>query len=99
MKTAVVILNWNGEKFLKRFLPALLASVSGRDAEVIVTDNASTDGSMKLMLYDFPKVRTIKAEQELRLHRRIQPGPVPDRGRLPCPDKFGYRGSEKPTLL
>ncbi len=60
MKTAVVILNWNGEKFLKRFLPALLASVSGRDAEVIVADNASTDGSMKLMLYDFPKVRTIR---------------------------------------
>ena len=33
MKTAVVILNWNGVKFLKKFLPALLASVSGRDAE------------------------------------------------------------------
>ena len=60
MKTAVVILNWNGEKFLQKFLPGLLHSVQGKDAEVIVADNASTDGSMWLMLYDFPKVKTIK---------------------------------------
>lgn len=63
MKTAVVILNWNGEGFLRKFLPALLHSVKGTDAEVIVADNASTDGSMKLMLYDFPKVRTIRFEK------------------------------------
>ena len=60
MKTAVVILNWNGEMFLRKFLPALLESVEGTDAEVIVADNASTDGSMKLMLYEFPKVKTIR---------------------------------------
>lgn len=60
MKTAVVILNWNGEKFLQKFLPGLLHSVQGKDAEVIVADNASTDGSMRLMLYDFPKVKTIR---------------------------------------
>lgn len=60
MKTAVVILNWNGERFLKKFLPGLLDSVKDRDAEVIVADNASTDSSMVLMLYDFPRVKTIK---------------------------------------
>lgn len=60
MKTAVVILNWNGERFLKKFLPGLLDSVKDRDAEVIVADNASTDSSMVLMLYDFPRVKTIR---------------------------------------
>ena len=60
MKTAVVILNWNGEKFLRKFLPGLAASVRGKDAEVIVADNASTDGSMRLLEYEFPKIRTIR---------------------------------------
>ena len=47
MKTAVVILNWNTEGFLREFLPGLLHSVSKVEgAEVIVADNASTDGSM-----------------------------------------------------
>ena len=60
MKTAVVILNWNGEKFLRKFLPGLAASVRGKDAEVIVADNASTDGSMRFLEYEFPKIRTIR---------------------------------------
>lgn len=59
MKTAVVILNWNTRDYLKRFLPAVLESVSGLDAEVIVADNASTDGSMELMEDLFPSVRRI----------------------------------------
>ena len=49
MKTAIVILNWNTEGFLKRFLPGLLHSVQDEDAEVIVADNASTDGSIAMM--------------------------------------------------
>ena len=60
MKTAVVILNWNTEGFLKDFLPRLISSVEKVDgAEVVVADNASTDGSMKLMSEEFPEVRTI----------------------------------------
>lgn len=70
MKTAIVILNWNGRDFLERFLPGLLISAgytergfltsSGDpDTEVIVADNASTDGSMELMRERFPKVRTV----------------------------------------
>ena len=60
MKTAVVILNWNTEGFLKDFLPSLLRSVENVErAEVIVADNASTDSSMTLMKEMFPQVRTI----------------------------------------
>ena len=60
MKTAVVILNWNTEGFLKEFLPGLLRSVEKVEgAEVIVADNASTDGSLKVMSEMFPQVRTI----------------------------------------
>lgn len=59
MKTAVVILNWNTKQYLERFLPGLLDSVSGMDAEVIVADSASTDGSMEMMARVFPNVRRI----------------------------------------
>lgn len=60
MKIAVVILNWNTEGFLKEFLPGLLHSASLVDgAEVVVADNASTDGSVKVMQELFPQVRTL----------------------------------------
>lgn len=64
MKTAVVILNWNTEGFLKELLPRLLESVKAVEgAEVIVADNASTDGSLKVMKEHFPEVRTIVFEK------------------------------------
>ena len=60
MKTAVVILNWNTEGFLKEFLPGLISSVGKVDgAEVVVADNASTDGSLRVMQEEFPQVKTI----------------------------------------
>lgn len=55
-KIAVVILNWNGEKMLRRFLSGVLEHTKG---EVYVADNASTDGSLELLAADYPQVRTI----------------------------------------
>ena len=58
-KTAVVILNYNTREYLRRFLPGLIASCEGLDAEVIVADNASRDGSLEMMAEEFPSVKTI----------------------------------------
>ena len=58
MRTAVVILNWNTKDYLERFLPGVISG-SGPDAEVVVVDNASTDGSVDLLHERFPQVRTI----------------------------------------
>ena len=67
MKTAVVILNWNGKDFLEKFLPGLILSASGTDregeTEVIVADNASTDGSMEMMESRFPGIKTIRFDR------------------------------------
>ena len=64
MRTAVVILNWNTEGFLKEFLPSLLRSVEKVEgAEVVVADNASTDGSMKVMTELFPNVKTLSFDR------------------------------------
>ena len=64
MKTAVVILNWNTEGFLREFLPGLIHSIAKVEgAEVIVADNASTDGSLEVMRKEFPQVRTLQFER------------------------------------
>lgn len=59
MRTAIVILNWNTKSYLERFLPPLLDSVRGLDAEVIVADSGSSDGSMEMMAERFPSVRRL----------------------------------------
>lgn len=56
-KTAVVILNYNGEKLLQQFLPSVIAHT--RQARIIVADNGSTDGSIKLIKDQFPTVEVI----------------------------------------
>lgn len=62
MKTAIVILNWNGEKMLRRFLPDVLKHSACEDTEIYVADNASTDHSLDLLKREFPEVRTIVLE-------------------------------------
>lgn len=59
MTTAVVILNWNGEKYLQQFLPVLISNTTTPDTEIIVADNASTDNSLQLLANEFPQIRTI----------------------------------------
>ena len=59
--TAVVILNYNGEKFLSQFLPSVLQHSSG--AEIVVADNGSTDQSISLLQKEFPAVRLIRLEK------------------------------------
>ena len=61
MRTAVVILNYNGEQHLRRFLPSVIANTRG--ADIIVADNGSTDSSLQLLATEFSSVRTIALEQ------------------------------------
>ena len=63
MKTAVVILNWNTKQYLRRFLPGLLKSLEGLDAGAVVADNASSDGSVRMMEEEFPSVRLIPLKE------------------------------------
>ena len=63
MKVSVVILNWNGEEMLRRFLPSVVASVPERYGEVCVADNASTDASCEVVSKEFPSVRLIRLDK------------------------------------
>lgn len=59
MKTAIVILNWNGRLFLEAFLPKIIQTSKGV-AEVIIADNLSTDDSLTFLNRAFPDVRVIQ---------------------------------------
>lgn len=61
-KISIVILNWNGRKFLEQFLPSILAS-DYSNFETIVADNGSTDDSVDFVQRTFPQVRIIKLEK------------------------------------
>jgi GT2 family glycosyltransferase len=55
---AVVILNWNGKKYLERFLPFILSSTY-ENMEVFLADNASTDDSVDFVQTHFPTVKIL----------------------------------------
>lgn len=59
-KLAIVILNWNGKDMMRKYLPSVIGNSVG---DVIVADNASTDGSVEMLAEEFPEVRTIVLEE------------------------------------
>ncbi len=63
IKTAIVILNWNGKKYLEKFLPAVVQFSQSENTAVIVADNGSTDDSLTFVQNSFPKVELIRFEK------------------------------------
>lgn len=61
-KCAVVILNWNGEQMLKRFLGWVVESLPDW-ARVVVADNASTDSSLDYIKQNFPDIQVISLDK------------------------------------
>jgi GT2 family glycosyltransferase len=57
-KVAVVILNYNGKKFLEAFLKGVVDH--SKPYEVVVADNASTDDSVNYLSTHFPELRLIQ---------------------------------------
>lgn len=55
-RTAVIILNWNGSKLLRRYLPSVISNTDPALGRVIVADNGSIDDSLKVLADDFPQV-------------------------------------------
>lgn len=60
MKLALVILNWNGQQLLEKFLPSIIEYSSLKNVEIYVADNASTDSSISFLKKQFPTVKIIQ---------------------------------------
>ena len=62
MKIAILILNWNGKKLLKEFLPSIV-KYAKNSASIYVVDNASTDDSVLFLQNEFPDVKVLQLSQ------------------------------------
>ncbi|MFH1073946.1 MAG: glycosyltransferase [Candidatus Firestonebacteria bacterium] len=62
---SVIIPNYNGEFLLKENLPGVIAALIKLKCknELIVVDDCSTDGSVKLLKNDFPSVKVIRLDK------------------------------------
>ena len=58
-KLAIVILNWNGRKYLEQFLPSVSTTVYS-NYEIIVADNGSADDSVSFLEINYPAIKTIR---------------------------------------
>lgn len=61
MPNAVVILNYNGQKHLQTYLPSVVEN--SPNWQLIVADNASTDGSINFLKSNFPEIQIISLVQ------------------------------------
>ncbi|MBN1117726.1 MAG: glycosyltransferase family 2 protein [Bacteroidales bacterium] len=59
-KVSVVILNYNGIKYLRQFLPSVIANSQDEGVEIVVADNSSTDSSIQFMKESYPDIRLIE---------------------------------------
>lgn len=62
---AVIILNWNGSRLLRRYLPSVVATTDPAIGRVIVVDNGSDDDSLEVLRREFPEVETIAFDKNL----------------------------------
>ena len=58
-RVAVIILNWNGEKLLREFLPSVVKYTDPGLGRIVVADNASEDDSVRILEQEFPEVELI----------------------------------------
>ncbi|PSR57148.1 dTDP-Rha--alpha-D-GlcNAc-pyrophosphate polyprenol alpha-3-L-rhamnosyltransferase [Adhaeribacter arboris] len=59
----MVLLNWNGQKFLAQFLPSVTANSIGH--LIYVVDNHSTDNSVAYLQENYPQIKLIQHHQNL----------------------------------
>ena len=60
-KIAVVILNWNGIKLLKKFIPNTVNY--SKEANIYVIDNFSSDGSVEFLKTNHPNINVIELDK------------------------------------
>ncbi len=73
---SIVILNWNGRKFLESCLPSIdkAAERCSDDCEITVVDNASSDSSINYVKETFPEMRILALKENLGFAKAMNIG-------------------------
>lgn len=82
-RVSVVIVTWNGRALLERFLPSVLAT-DYPDLEVVVADNASTDGTPEWLAATHPAVRLVRHPENWLFARGNNVAVAQTSGELVC---------------
>lgn len=61
-RVTIILVNWNGERFLSRFLPALFKTEYPA-YEILLVDNASKDNSVRWVREQFPSIQIIENDK------------------------------------
>lgn len=78
---SVLVLNWNGERFLRACLGSLVQDACPH-VEIVLVDNGSNDGSLALVRKEFPQVRIIANGSNLGFSRGYNAAVPQARGRF-----------------
>ena len=74
MKLSVILVSWESAQELPPCLKAIFESRIGFDREVLVVDNASTDGSAEVVRKEFPLARLIENRRDWGFARAVNQG-------------------------
>ena len=66
MKLSIVIICWNDSAVIQNCLRSIFETTHATEFEVIVSDNGSTDESVKLIRERFPQVHVLENRANLR---------------------------------
>ena len=69
MKLTVIIVNYNVKYYLEQCLTSVRRAIGGLEAEVVVVDNHSRDGSVEYLRSRFPEVTFIESNHNLGFAR------------------------------
>lgn len=65
IRISVIIVNYNARYFLKNCIHSILSSDMMNEIEIIIVDNASTDGSCEMLGTDFPDIQCIANDENI----------------------------------
>jgi len=63
IKTAIVILNWNGKHHLEQFLPSVTKHSNLPETKIIIADNGSIDDSLSFVKEHYPNIDILELPQ------------------------------------
>jgi GT2 family glycosyltransferase len=80
-EVSAIVVSWNVRELLRRCLATVVAAADGRSLELVVVDNASTDGSVELVREEFPDATLIASGFNLGFAKANNVGLARARGR------------------
>lgn len=78
---SVIVVSWNAKKYLEECMRSILNCTESYDVEIIIVDNASSDGSPEFIKQNYPDVKLICSYENLGFAKANNIGIAYSRGK------------------